>query len=120
MSATSVAPKLQLAQKEAKASNRALSFQQHLKLLKLRIAYKAAEAYMAPNSVNHQHSAKAPIAQKEAKASNCALSSQHLPKLLKVRIACKAAEAYMTPNFVNHQHSAKAPIARKEKLPPAP
>ena len=42
-----------IAPKEAKASNHALSFQQHLKLLKFRIAYKAAQAYMAPNSVNH-------------------------------------------------------------------
>ena len=69
---------------------------------------------MAPNSVNHQHSAKAPVAHKKAKASNCALSFLQLTKLLKARIACKAAEAYMAPNSVNHQHSAKAPIAPKE------
>ena len=68
--------KAPIAHREAKASNRVLSFQQHLKFLKLRIAYIAAEAYMAPNSVNHQHSAKAQIAPKEARASNRALSFQ--------------------------------------------
>ena len=66
---------------------------------------------MAPNSVNHQHSAKASMAQKEAKASNGTLSFQQLPKLLKVRIACKAAVAYMASKSVNHQQSAKVPIA---------
>ena len=79
--------KAQIAPKEARASNRALSFQQHLKLLKLRIAYKAAEPYIAPNSVNHQHSAKDQIVHKEAKASNRILSIQQLPKLFKFRIA---------------------------------
>ena len=68
---------------------------------------------MASDSVNHQHSAKAPITQKEAKAFNRALSFQQLPKLLKVPTACKAAEAYMAPKSVNHQQTAKAPIAQK-------
>ena len=62
---------------------------------------------MAPNSVNHQHSAKAQIAPKEARASNRALSFQQHHKLLKLRIAYKAAEANMASDSVNHQHSAK-------------
>ena len=68
---------------------------------------------MAPNSVNHQHSTKAPIAPKEAKASNRALSFQQHFKLLKLQITYKAAND-MAPNSVNHQHSVKAPIAHKK------
>ena len=104
--------KAQIAHKEAKAFNHALSFQQLPKLLKARIACKAGKAYMAPNSVNHQHSAEAPIAPQKAKAPNRALSFQQLPKLLKAGIAYKAAKAsqttksYMALNSVNYLHSA--------------
>ena len=69
---------------------------------------------MAPNSVNHQHSAEAPIAPEEAKASNHVLIFQQHLKLLKLRIAYEAAEANMASDSVNHQHSAKAPITQKE------